>query len=166
MKRWKSLFVAGILFAPAIATASPNRMNNPSSTAITEIVLERVGGGPQWSGHGWPQDKIILRPQTKAPPLASDDFGRLAKWLSRSGFFSRKTGYIASPFPPDVDSLVITVAWGKHHKQVYGYNGTRDAELWQTGMVIRGVAATLQLQAARTEWIKKHDKTSHGSAGG
>jgi len=166
MKLWKSLFVAAILVAPAIATASPNKTGKPSSTAITEIVMERVGGGPQWSGNGWPQDRIILRSQTKAMPFTSNDFRNLAQWLLRSGFFSRKTGYIARPFPPDVGFLVITAAWGNQHKQVYSYNGARDAELWSTEMAIRGFAATLQLQAARSAWVKKHDKSLQGSAGG
>jgi len=163
MSLWKSWFVVSVLAAPAIAIASPNKVEKPSSAAITEIVLERIGGGPQWSGHGWPQDKIVLRPQGKAEP---DNFRGLAQWLLKSGFFSRKTGYDASPFPLDVGYLVITVAWGHQRKQVYSYNGTRDAELWQTEMVIRGVSATRQLQAARAEWIKKHNKASQGSAGG
>lgn len=166
MKLWKSLLVAGILAVPAIAAASPNEPNEPSPTAITKVTLERVGGGPQWSGNGWPQDKIVLRPQTKATSFAPDDFGRLAKWLLRSGFFSRKTGYVVRPFPPDVGFLAITVAWGNQHKQVYSYNEARDVELWPTEMVIRGAAATLQLQAARAAWVKKHDKSLHGSADG
>lgn len=121
--------------------------------------MERVGGGPQWSGHGWPQDKIVLRPQAKANSYPPDEFRNLAQWLQKSGFFSRKAVYIASPLRRgDMGYLMISVTQGDQRKRVYSYNGTRDAELWQTEMVIRGVAATRQLQAARSAWIKKHGK--------
>lgn len=167
MKLWYALFVASILAAPAIAMASPNKANKPGSTAITEIVLERVGGGPQWSGDGWPQDKIVLRPQAKSALSPPDEFPRLAQWLQKSGFFVRRSGYIASPLlRGDVGYLMITAARGSQRKQVYSYNGIRDAELWQTEMVIRGVAATRQLQAARSVWIKKHGKAEPKEAGG
>jgi hypothetical protein len=165
MKLWNSLFVASILVAPTIAAASPDKPNKPSATGITEIVLERVGGGPQWSGHGWSQDKIVLRPQAKANSYPPDEFRNLSQWLLKSGFFVRRSGYIASPLlRGDVGYLMITAARGSQRKQVYSYNGIRDAELWQTEMIVRGVAATRQLQAARSVWIKKHGKAEPGGA--
>jgi len=132
--------------------------NKPSATGITEIVLERVGGGPQWSGHGWPQEKIVLRPQAKANSYPPDEFRNLSQWLLKSGFFSRKEGYLAPQNAGDVGYLAITVEQGGQRKKVYSYNGARDAELWQTEMMIRGAAATLELRAMRSAWIKRHDK--------
>ncbi len=158
MKLWYLLFVTSVLAAPAVAAASPNKLAKASSTAITEIVLERVGAGPQWNGHGWPQDKIVLRPETNADSYPPYEFLSLAQWLRRSGFFSRKEGYLAPQNVGDVGYLAITVERGSQRKKVYSYNGARDAELWQTEMMIRGVTATLQLRAARSAWIKKHNK--------
>ena len=128
------------------------------ASSITKIVLERVGGGPQPNGHGWPQDKIVLRPQAEADIIPPDEFLNLANWLKKSGFFTRKFGYRdrASIVPSDVGYLRIIVVQGGEQKQVYSYNGQRDAELWQTEMTIRGAAAAIKLRSEQVAWLKNH----------
>ena len=146
-----------LLATPALAMASSSKTSDKSSSErITEIRLERISGGPQFTGNGWPQDRIVLRPQTKDFSSSPDEFRRLAQWLQKSGFFTRKSGYRTSSFPSDVGYLVITAVRGSYRKQVYSYNGSRDAEFWQTEMVIRGVAETLKLQSSRSVWLKTH----------
>ncbi len=149
-----TLSVLYVLAAPGAAAAAPQKA---SHKPITEITLERVGGGPQWSGHGWPQDTIVLHPIANTGSNGPDEFAGLAQWLKKSGFFSRQEGRAARLFPLDVGYLVITVSRGSERKQVFSYNGERDAELWQTEMVIRGVAATRRLEADRAAWVKKHE---------
>ena len=154
-----TFFLAGISSPTA---AAPSRKSAPAS--VTEITLERVGGGPQWSGNGWPDDKIILRPSPNAVP--GDSFHRLSRWLQESGFFSRKTGsgYFSGKtgdakqpvFLGDAGYLKITAVRGGQRKWVYSYNGARDKELWQTEMNIRGTAQEMKLGTARLAWIQAH----------
>jgi len=148
-----TLFLAGVS-SPTVA--APSRKSAPAS--VTEITLERVGGGPQWSGNGWPDDKIILRPSPNAVP--GDSFHRLSRWLQASGFFSRKTGLsprrAARSIMPDAGYLALSVVRGDQRKWVYSYNGVRDEELWQTEMSIRGTAQEMKLGTARLAWIQAH----------
>lgn len=148
------LLVIFVLAAVSLPTlAAPARKD--ASASITEITLERVGAGPQWSGKGWPQDKIILRPSS--PAVSGDSFQRLSRWLQQSGFFSRKTGDAKLPvFLGDAGYLKITAVRGGQRKQIYSLNGLRDQELWQTEMNIRGTAQAMRLGTARLAWIQAH----------
>ena len=134
--------------------AKTTRAFDPS--AVTKIVLERVAGGPHFSGQGWPQDKIVLRPQASNDFIPPDDFLHLANWLKKSGFFARKSGYSANLTPTDIGYLRITVIQGGKQKQVYSYNGERDSELWQTEMTIRGVASVINPKSKRVAWLRMH----------
>lgn len=129
-----------------------------SAPPITEITLERIGAGPQWSGKGWPQDKIVLRPNADVDSCKTRDFRRLARWLQNSGFFSRRTGK-GNRFPlPDAALLTITAVRGGQRKTVYSYNGARDEELWPTETAIRGIAQSRELETARVAWIRRYGK--------
>jgi hypothetical protein len=131
--------------------------DKPSPQQITQVTLERIGGGPQPSD--LPPDKVVLRRDAMTDPVTAQSFDRLARWLQASGFFSLRGGYEAMPFPPDVGSLSITVVRNGQAKRVVSYNGSRDAALWRTEMVIRGVAAEIRVRQAQRAWMNKHRTT-------
>ncbi len=151
-----AVMLVGSMLTAGTANAPAKIMSAPHPFAVTEIVLERVRGGPHPSGHGWPQDKIVLRPQAKTDLIPPDEFLNLATWLKKSGFYARKTGYSTSLKTSDIGYLRIAVMQGNKVKQVYSYNGERDAELWQTEMAIRGVAAAMNLEAQQAMWLRNH----------
>jgi hypothetical protein len=109
---------------------------------ITQIVLERVGGGPQFK---WQIIDITLQRPADTNSQAASEFAHLSRWLETSGFFKRKSGYVdpAKLFPGDVGHLMIKVMRGGRVVQVWSYNGERDDELWETETMIRGAEATL-----------------------
>jgi len=113
-----------------------------SSLPITQIVLERVGGGPQYE---WQKVHLVLQRPGDTDSQAAEEFAHLSRWLETSGFFTRKSGYVdpAKLFPADVGHLMIKVTRGGRVAQVWSYNGWRDGELWETETMIRGTEATL-----------------------
>jgi len=151
------------------ATVTNRRAASASSPAptpvagkpITQIVLERVGGGPQYP---WQKVAITLeRPaDTKYPD--AEVFAHLSHWLETSGFFARKSGYVepSKLFPADVGYLMITVTRGGQVTQVWSYNGQRDDELWETETLIRGAEATIARykadEARMREGSKQHSE--------
>jgi hypothetical protein len=124
------------------ATSASSPAPTVAGKPITQIVLERVGGGPQYP---WQKIDITLQRPADTNYQEADVFNHLSRWLETSGFFTRKSGYIdpAKLFPSDVGHLMIKVMRGDQVAQVWSYNGDRDDELWETETMIRGTEATL-----------------------
>ena len=120
------------------SSPTPTSVGKP----ITQIVLERVGGGPQYP---WQKIDITLQRPADTNYREAHVFNHLSHWLETSGFFVRKSGYVdpAKLSPGDVGHLMIKVIRGGQVTQVWSYNGQRDDELWETETLIRGAEATI-----------------------
>lgn len=124
---------------------------------ITLIVLERVGGGPQYP---WQKISIKLERPADTNYQEAEVFNHLSHWLETSGFFARKSGY-ADPsqlFPADVGHLMIKVTRGEQVTQMWSYNRQRDDELWETETMIRGAEATIMRAKADEARMKEGSK--------
>lgn len=147
------MLLAASLIGSIRTSAAPPRRTAPS--AITQVVLERVGSGPQCP---WVKDRIVLRRPKNMNSDAGATFARLAYWLQNSGFFSRTSGYAdsSSLVPMDIGYLLIKVVRGSQVTQVWSYNGQRDEELSQTETTIRRAAAAMRPRGAKRRTRKLH----------
>lgn len=129
--------------APSVSPPPPTIELSVTRGPITQVVLERVPGGPAYD---WQSEHIVLRRPAGGDPEASAAFVRLARFLEKSGFFTRKSGY-SDPtllFPDDIGHLMIKVTRSGRTFQVWSYNGLRDKELSQTENAVRRTARLMR----------------------
>lgn len=103
---------------------------------ITEITMAKVPGGPGITIS--PPDSITLRSNDGAV-----DFGTLARWLLRKGFFEMRTSDV-DPAGSDGGWLLITATRRGKSKVLRYYPGAETDFAWEAEMLIRGVAAHAQ----------------------
>lgn len=134
--------------APSVPPPPPTVKASVTRGPITQVVLERVPGGPAYD---WQSEHIVLRRPAGGDPEASAAFVRLVRFLEKSGLFTRKSGYSdpALLFPADIGYLMIEVTRGGRTFQVWSYNGLRDKELSHTEDAVRRAAKLMRPSEAK-----------------